>query len=166
MGYWWENQSKTYTKENRDDAWSPKTVADHFKSIPVASFRHAEPLCPFCWGNSKTRCLEIYNSVFAMYDEYPVTDSHVLILTKRHIENYFGMTAQEKMDCDYMIRILRRRISKDDPAVTGFNIGINSGKSAGQAIFHAHIHLIPRRDGDTPSPRGGVRGVIPEKMDY
>ena len=47
-----------------------------------------------------------------------------------------------------------------------FNIGINFGESAGQTIFHIHIHLIPRRDGDTPDPRGGVRGVIPDMMSY
>jgi diadenosine tetraphosphate (Ap4A) HIT family hydrolase len=35
-----------------------------------------------------------------------------------------------------------------------------------QTVWHAHIHLIRRRDGDTPNPRGGVRGVIPEKMGY
>ena len=49
---------------------------------------------------------------------------------------------------------------------TGFNVGINEGTSAGQTIFHAHIHLIPRRDGDTNNPRGGVRGVIPAKQSY
>ena len=57
-------------------------------------------------------------------------------------------------------------IINSDSTVTGFNVGINCGESAGQTIFHAHIHLIPRRDGDTPNPRGGVRVVIPEKMDY
>ncbi|MGB5424996.1 MAG: HIT family protein [Desulfobacterales bacterium] len=43
---------------------------------------------------------------------------------------------------------------------------MNCGASAGQTIFHAHIHLIPRRDGDTPNPTGGVRGVIPDRMCY
>jgi len=43
---------------------------------------------------------------------------------------------------------------------------VNGGESAGQTIWHAHTHLIPRRDGDAPNPRGGVRGVIPDKMDY
>jgi len=42
----------------------------------------------------------------------------------------------------------------------------NCGELAGQTIMHAHIHLIPRRKGDTPNPRGRVRGVIPEKMVY
>ena len=43
---------------------------------------------------------------------------------------------------------------------------VNSGSSAGQTIFHAHIHLIPRRVGDLANPRGGVRGVIPNKQSY
>jgi len=45
-------------------------------------------------------------------------------------------------------------------------VGINCGEAAGQTIMHAHVHLIPRRLGDTPNPRGGVRGVIPDKMVY
>ena len=50
--------------------------------------------------------------------------------------------------------------------IEGFNIGGNVGEVAGQTVGHAHIHLIPRRRGDTPNPRGGVRGVIPDQMGY
>lgn len=32
--------------------------------------------------------------------------------------------------------------------------------------MHLHVHLIPRYDGDVPNPRGGVRGIIPEKQNY
>ena len=53
-----------------------------------------------------------------------------------------------------------------DPAVTGFNVGINSEASDGQTIFHVHVHLIPRKVGDVENPRGGVRGVIPSKQNY
>jgi diadenosine tetraphosphate (Ap4A) HIT family hydrolase len=55
---------------------------------------------------------------------------------------------------------------RDAPSVTGFNIGTNSGASAGQTVLQAHIHLIPRRDGDCVNPRGGVRGVIDGKRNY
>ena len=50
--------------------------------------------------------------------------------------------------------------------ITGFNVGINAGSSAGQTVFHVHVHLIPRRDGDVADPKGGVRGVIPSKQRY
>jgi diadenosine tetraphosphate (Ap4A) HIT family hydrolase len=76
------------------------------------------------------------------------------------------MTDQERRDAESLIRILKKRLSESDESITGFNVGMNCGESAGQTIFHAHIHLIPRRDGDTPDPTGGVRGVIPDKMSY
>jgi ATP adenylyltransferase len=53
-----------------------------------------------------------------------------------------------------------------DETITGFNVGINDGEDAGQTFMHCHIHLIPRRNGDTENPKGGVRGVIPEKQRY
>jgi diadenosine tetraphosphate (Ap4A) HIT family hydrolase len=75
------------------------------------------------------------------------------------------MTERERRDAEALLLILKSRISADR-TVTGFNIGMNCGESAGQTVFHAHIHLIPRRDGDTLHPLGGVRGVIPDKMSY
>ena len=65
-----------------------------------------------------------------------------------------------------MIAEQRKAIFEADSSVLGFNVGINSGAVAGQTIFHAHIHLIPRREGDVVDPRGGVRGVIPSKQGY
>jgi diadenosine tetraphosphate (Ap4A) HIT family hydrolase len=45
----------------------------------------------------------------------------------------------------------------------GFNVGLNDGVAAGQAVLHAHVHVIPRCQGDVPDPRGGMRGVVPGK---
>jgi diadenosine tetraphosphate (Ap4A) HIT family hydrolase len=61
---------------------------------------------------------------------------------------------------------MKQQLFATDPSITGYNIGINNGASAGQTIFHVHIHLIPRFKGDMENPRGGVRGVIPEKRMY
>ena len=61
---------------------------------------------------------------------------------------------------------LRKEMMNKDVSVSGFNIGINSGDTAGETIAHAHVHLIPRRQGDVQDPRGGVRGVIPGKAIY
>jgi diadenosine tetraphosphate (Ap4A) HIT family hydrolase len=110
--------------------------------------------------------IALEGSVIAIRDKYPVTKLHTLILPKRHVSDYFDFTPEERENAERLLRSLRETILKEDPSVTGFNIGMNCGLSAGQTIMHAHIHLIPRRDGDIPNPRGGVRGVIPAKMDY
>ena len=60
----------------------------------------------------------------------------------------------------------KNKVENKDKSIKGFNVGINSGKEAGQSIMHCHIHLIPRRDGDVENPQGGVRGVIPSKQHY
>ncbi len=60
----------------------------------------------------------------------------------------------------------KKRIEAQDRLVTGFNIGINNGASAGQTINHCHIHLIPPRAGDVDDPRGGVRHTLPGKGYY
>jgi len=122
--------------------------------------------CPFCSASIESKIIERLGTVVAIKDKHSVTKGHVLVLPIRHTLDFFSITSEEKKDADKLIRILRDRIEKSDSTVTGFNIGTNCGKSAGQTIMHAHIHLIPRRNGDTPNPKGGVRGVIPEKMEY
>jgi len=119
--------------------------------------------CPFCNG---VKLVSKNNSVFAMKDNYPVTKGHHLIIPFRHTDDYFSMTKRERDDATELIRVLKKKLESKDPTITGFNIGMNSGESAGQTVMHSHIHLIPRRDGDTKKPMGGVRGVIPRKMDY
>jgi len=122
--------------------------------------------CHFCGNRVVTRMIAREGTVIAIRDKYPVTNLHTLILPRRHVSNYFDFTPEEREDADRLLRSLREAIRKEDQLVTGFNVGVNCGLSAGQTIMHAHIHLIPRRDGDIPNPRGGVRGVIPAKMDY
>lgn len=122
--------------------------------------------CPFCDKRIELRIIARQNTVFAVRDTYPVTDLHTLVVPKRHVSDYFDLTSEEKADADTLLNVLRTTILEHDPSVTGFNIGVNCGTSAGQTIPHVHIHLIPRRQGDTPKPRGGIRGVIPDKMDY
>ena len=122
--------------------------------------------CPFCFDNIRSEIVDELNSVIAIEDGNPVSNGHLLIIPKRHCLEYFEMTGEEQIDANNLLKKLRDKISGEDSSVTGFNIGMNSGESAGQTIFHCHIHLIPRRDGDTENPRGGVRGVIPGKMNY
>ena len=121
--------------------------------------------CLFC--NSKESGWADENPLaYASYDSYPVTDQHCLIIPKRHVKDYFDLTVEEIVACDQLIKKMKKEIEKKDASVKGFNIGINSGKIAGQSIMHCHIHLIPRREGDVENPQGGVRSVIPLKQHY
>jgi diadenosine tetraphosphate (Ap4A) HIT family hydrolase len=134
-------------------------------------FREFSPMdqdaqCPFCSREVRSRIVDDLGSVFAVEDSYAVAPDHVLIIPFRHTADFFTMTSQERRDTEDLLRIMRKKISMKDSSVCGFNVNANCGETAGQTIFHAHIHLIPRRQGDTANPRGGVRGVIPERMSY
>ena len=84
----------------------------------------------------------------------------------RHVSNFFDLTKDEMSDLDEVLKKQKKELKKLDKEISAFNIGVNVGKDAGQSIMHCHIHLIPRRKGDVEDPRGGVRGVIPEKQKY
>ncbi len=132
--------------------------------LPIKDSEKKIP-CPFCKMEHLIIIAE-NKTIYAIYDSSPVTLYHSIIIPKRHCRDYFEMTRQERCDSHELIEQLKNKILKDDNSVEGFNIGINCGESAGQTLFHTHIHLIPRRKNDTPNPRGGVRGVIPDKMNY
>jgi diadenosine tetraphosphate (Ap4A) HIT family hydrolase len=120
--------------------------------------------CVLC--NSGSRKVLENEYAFAILDGFPVTKGHTLIIPKRHFSDYFEITKEELISIHNLLNIRRKQLSSEDTTIEGFNIGINSGEVAGQTIFHLHVHLIPRRKNDTKNPKGGVRGVIPDKMSY
>jgi ATP adenylyltransferase len=85
---------------------------------------------------------------------------HTLIIPKRHVPTYFELGQAEINACNQLLQHAKGDSQKQDESITGFNIGINNGESAGQTVFHCHIHLIPRRVGDVENPKGGVRHII------
>lgn len=101
----------------------------------------------------------------AFYDEFPVSKGHILIIPKRHIANFFELEQKELNDINSLI-LECKKIIDNKYAPDGYNIGVNVGKHAGQSVFHVHVHLIPRYKGDVADPKGGIRGVIPEKQNY
>ncbi len=121
--------------------------------------------CIFCKISEEE--LQFENQLaYSSIDSYPVSEFHSLIVPKRHVETYFELTYEEIQACNELILETKEKILEQDSSVTGFNIGTNAGKVAGQSIMHCHIHLIPRREGDVENPQGGVRSVIPKKQHY
>ena len=121
--------------------------------------------CIFC-NLPEDRIIKSYDQFNIIRDLYPVTYLHSLVIPKRHVENYFDLYQEELYELNFVLKELKFDLEKIDKKISGFNIGINIGRDAGQTIFHCHIHVIPRRRGDVEEPRGGVRGVIANKQNY
>jgi diadenosine tetraphosphate (Ap4A) HIT family hydrolase/5-methylcytosine-specific restriction endonuclease McrA len=121
--------------------------------------------CVFC-NVAEDRIIAFNALAFAIRDNYPVTQLHTLVISKRHAATFFDLFEPERRAINQLLDGIRHEARQKDPSVTGFNIGMNCGDAAGQTIGHAHVHLIPRRQGDVKDPRGGVRGVIPGKAVY
>ena len=129
------------------------------------SYKHREAGCSFCELPADRLVLENRLAV-AILDKFPVTDRHMLVLPKRHVLTYFELGRPEVNACNILLEEAKSRIEREDPAVSGFNIGMNLGRAAGQTIPHCHVHLIPRREGAVSDPAGGVRHLIPGKGYY
>ena len=143
-------------KRDRDDT--------DFRAVRAAYSVRAEG-CIFCRPESD-RIVEDNELAFVFADGFPVTKGHCLIIPKRHTKDYFDLGQAEINACHQLLQNQRALIKEDDETVTGFNIGVNIGKDSGQTVPHCHIHLIPRRTGDTDDPIGGVRNVIAGAGNY
>ena len=121
--------------------------------------------CLFC-SLPPQRVIAKNSLAFATYDGFPVTPLHSLVIPMRHVETFFDLSTAEVLACNELLHDLRADLLSKDSTIAGFNIGMNAGKVAGQTIFHCHIHLIPRRQGDVENPQGCVRHLIPVKGFY
>ena len=120
--------------------------------------------CPFCTLQGR-EILAANDIAVAFFDGFPVSQGHALVVPRRHVASVFELTATEANDLWRLVTELRAELgSRFAPA--GFNIGINDGTAAGQTVDHAHVHVIPRYEGDIADPRGGVRWVLASKADY
>jgi len=142
------------------------------ESCEIYAYRHINQWnkqsaheCPFCAPSSEQELLAESATAYSILDKFPVSNGHSLIIPKRHIASYFELTFKEQLACWFMVNYVKEVI-QERFGTDSFNVGINIGTIAGQTVGHAHIHLIPRYSGDVAEPRGGVRGVIPDKRSY
>lgn len=103
--------------------------------------------------------------VLAVTDGFPVSEGHTLVVPRRHVASLFDLREDERAAIWAMVGEIRSELAVR-LAPQGFNVGLNDGRAAGQTVMHAHVHVIPRFDGDVPDPRGGVRWVVPGKAAY
>jgi len=99
---------------------------------------------------------------YVRFDNNSLARGHVLVVPRRHVADFFDMTAQEKAS---VVTLLDRAKAHIDAEFRpdGYNIGVNIGHAAGQSRMHVHVHLIPRYTGDVADPSGGIRCVLSKR---
>jgi len=127
--------------------------------------RYMAPVkCPFC--NPIAEDIVARNELcYALWDRFPVSRGHTLVVPFRHTPDFFSTTVEEKAAVMALITS-RKDVIEENFTPAGYNIGFNVGTAAGQTVMHCHCHVIPRYAGDVGDPRGGVRGVVPGKRGY
>jgi diadenosine tetraphosphate (Ap4A) HIT family hydrolase len=120
--------------------------------------------CPFCPPPDE-RVFYRGDLVIGLWDGFPVSPGHALLVPVRHVETWFEASPDELAELAKATREARRAILEQH-APDGFNIGVNVAEAGGQTVPHLHVHVIPRYAGDVPDPRGGVRWVVPGQAAY
>ena len=121
--------------------------------------------CVFC-EKVNTKDVLYENELAASFkDGFPISEGHTLIIPKAHIEDYFELDSNTKKAMNELVELARKNLIHELQP-DAFNFGLNSGPAAGQTVGHAHLHLIPRYDGDVEDSRGGIRWIISDKAKY
>lgn len=96
---------------------------------------------------------------FSILDAFPMSPGHVLVLTKKHVENFHDIPSEVQAEMTVEAGRLARLLV-DRCGLRHYNVLLNSGSPAGQSVFHAHMHVIPRVPDD-----GVIRFRHGEKRD-
>ena len=124
----------------------------------------SDTTCPFCNPDAR-RIFYTTPFVIGLWDGFPVSPGHALLVPRRHVPGWFEASDDERAELVSGIDAARSAILEHNRP-DGFNVGMNLGEAAGQTVLHLHLHVIPRYQGDMADPRGGVRWVLAEKADY
>lgn len=121
--------------------------------------------CIFCTRVAGDRLLAANELAAGFMAGFPVSPGHVLIVPRRHEADFFSLTSAEQAAMVALVNPVRHHLDAEFKP-DAYNLGANIGPAAGQTIGHAHLHVIPRYEGDVAEPRGGVRWVLPETARY
>jgi diadenosine tetraphosphate (Ap4A) HIT family hydrolase len=140
----------------RDGCLPTQEDSTDFRGLQ-ASYAHRQDGCVFCALEASGRMLLENELALCIADADPVTPGHSLVIPRRHGADGLALHQPEWNAVVALLKRRREQQSAHDPSISGWNVGLNSGEAAGQTVFHAHWHLIPRREGDCEEPRGEQR---------
>ena len=102
---------------------------------------------------------------FIIQDSFPVSPSHLLIISNSLKKDYFELNKMEVEELNSMTHKCKE-IIENQYKPDGYNIAMNCGEAAGQTVYQFHCHVIPRYLGDMKEPKGGVRHCVEGKGYY
>lgn len=122
--------------------------------------RPGELACVFCEIVAGTApAIRVYedDDFLAILDIRPFTRGHTLVIPKQHYVDLTDTPPDALAGMAAVGQRIARAARASSLAATGTNFAINDGKSAFQTVFHIHLHVVPRRDGDKAS---FVKGMV------
>lgn len=96
-------------------------------------------------------------------DRGPASKGHALIIPKSHFEDLYALDEETTKKAFVLAKKLAEKMTKA-LSCDGFNIVQNNGEASGQTVFHFHIHLIPRFDGDDANVGWNTHEITEEEM--
>jgi len=133
-----------------------------FRKLNTAQRLNPGTACGFCALPSE-RIIAKLLYASAIRAGSPITELHSLIVPHRHVVNSLNLTESEIADCDELIRTVKEDVLRTDSSVRGFNIGIDQVEPSRSGLYHCHVHVIPRREGEMTRPIGGILNLLPYK---
>jgi histidine triad (HIT) family protein len=123
------------------------------------------PNCIFCRivaGQAPASIVYEDEATLAFMDAMPVTRGHTLVIPKQHVENAYGLTAEEAAAL-MRTAVKIARAARSSLGCVGVNFWMANERPSGQTVMHAHMHIIPRYPGDGFGLRRWAEGVRPER---
>ena len=101
--------------------------------------------------------------VKVIFDLGPASKGHVLILPKQHFDNIYSLDDDTAAHI-FQVAVKVANAIKDTLEPLGINVVQNNGEAAGQTVFHFHMHIIPRYEGDTVNVGWVPGSITPEQI--
>ncbi|MBT1595929.1 HIT family protein [Curtobacterium flaccumfaciens] len=108
-------------------------------------------VCSFCQNidDDSFEVIAAGDHVIVVADSHPINRGHMLVLPTRHAADFASMTQAEVIEMALVAQQVDRAIrSVFSSAIGGTNVLMSNGREADQGVPHAHLHVIPRQEGD------------------
>lgn len=108
--------------------------------------------CIFC--EPEREIIAQNEAAIAVFENYLVSSGHALVLPRRHVATIWDLDQAAYDLCFRLVREIQPMLPERFKP-NGFNVGVNCGEAAGQSVWHAHIHVIPRYTATPPTRAAG-----------